>query len=301
MIQSMTGYGKAELNLTNANFTIEVRSLNSKQIDANVKMSSVYRDKEIGLRKLLSEKLQRGKIELSIWREKSESNTNYKVNTEVIKDYYNQVLQLKKDLGLKWNMWTMTPFSAKSSDILPTLLKMPEALIKGEEKANDNEWDEIAKGIDIAIENILQFRMEEGKKLEEDITTRINTLSRLLTEILPFGKGRIEKVKKSLADKLAEIDTKNIDENRFEQELIYYLEKQDITEEQVRLDAHLSYFLETMKTDFPNGKKLGFIGQEIGREINTIGSKSSDAEMQKIVVQMKDELEKIKEQLLNIL
>lgn len=301
MIQSMTGYGKAELNLTNANFTIEVRSLNSKQIDANVKMSSVYRDKEIGLRKLLSEKLQRGKIELSIWREKSESNTNYKVNTEVIKDYHNQVLQLKKDLGLKWNMWTMTPFSAKSSDILPTLLKMPEALIKGEEKANDNEWDEIAKGVDIAIENILQFRMEEGKKLEEDITTRINTLSRLLTEILPFGKGRIEKVKKSLADKLAEIDTKNIDENRFEQELIYYLEKQDITEEQVRLDAHLSYFLETMKTDSPNGKKLGFIGQEIGREINTIGSKSSDAEMQKIVVQMKDELEKIKEQLLNIL
>ena len=301
MIQSMTGYGKAELNLTNANFTIEVRSLNSKQIDANVKMSSVYRDKEIGLRKLLSEKLQRGKIELSIWREKSESNTNYKVNTEVIKDYHNQVLQLKKDLGLKWNMWTMTPFSAKSSDILPTLLKMPEALIKGEEKANDNEWDEIAKGIDIAIENILQFRMEEGKKLEEDITTRVNTLSRLLTEILPFGKGRIEKVKKSLADKLAEIDTKNIDENRFEQELIYYLEKQDITEEQVRLDAHLSYFLETMKTDSPNGKKLGFIGQEIGREINTIGSKSSDAEMQKIVVQMKDELEKIKEQLLNIL
>ena len=301
MIQSMTGYGKAELNLTNANFTIEVRSLNSKQIDANVKMSSVYRDKEIGLRKLLSEKLQRGKIELSIWREKSESNTNYKVNTEVIKDYHNQVLQLKKDLGLKWNMWTMTPFSAKSSDILPTLLKMPEALIKGEEKANDNEWDEIAKGIDIAIENILQFRMEEGKKLEEDITTRINTLSKLLTEILPFGKGRIEKVKKSLADKLAEIDTKNIDENRFEQELIYYLEKQDITEEQVRLDAHLSYFLETMKTDSPNGKKLGFIGQEIGREINTIGSKSSDAEMQKIVVQMKDELEKIKEQLLNIL
>ena len=297
----MTGYGKAELNLTNTNFAIEVRSLNSKQIEANVKMSSVYRDKEIGLRKLLSEKLQRGKIELSIWREKSESNTNYKVNTEVIKDYHNQVLQLKKDLGLKWNMWTMTPFSAKSSDILPTLLKMPEALIKGEEKANDNEWDEIAKGVDIAIENILQFRLEEGKKLEEDITTRINTLSRLLTEILPFGKGRIEKVKKILADKLAEIDTKNIDENRFEQELIYYLEKQDITEEQVRIDAHLSYFLETMKTDSPNGKKLGFIGQEIGREINTIGSKSSDAEMQKIVVQMKDELEKIKEQLLNIL
>ena len=289
MIQSMTGYGKTELNLTNANFTIEVRSLNSKQIDANVKMSSIYRDKEIGLRKLLSEKLQRGKIELSIWRESSESNEKYSLNIELIKEYFSQIEGVASELNLN------------SKDIMSSLLKMPEVLVKGEEKANDNEWEQIAKGIDIAIENILQFRMEEGKKLEEDITTRISVLSRLITEILPFGKGRIEKVKKSLVEKLTEINTKNIDKNRFEQELIYYLEKQDITEEQVRLDAHLSYFLKTMKTDTPNGKKLGFIVQEIGREINTIGSKSSDAEMQKIVVQMKDELEKIKEQLLNIL
>ena len=178
---------------------------------------------------------------------------------------------------------------------------MPETLIKGEEKFDENEWEEIAKGVDIAIANILQFRLDEGKKLEEDITTRINKLTVLLKEIEPFTKGRIEKIKKSLSEKLAELDNKNIDENRFEQELIYYLEKQDITEEQVRLDAHLNYFIETMKTDSPNGKKLGFIGQEIGREINTIGSKSADAGMQKIVVQMKDELEKIKEQLLNIL
>jgi uncharacterized protein (TIGR00255 family) len=297
----MTGYGKAELNLENANFTIEVKSLNSKQIDATVKMSSIYRDKEIGLRKLLSEKLQRGKIELSIWREKSASSSNYILNTEVIKGYHQQILQLKKDLGLKWNMWTFTPFQAKSTDIIPALLKMPDVMQKGEEKADENEWEEIAKGIDIAIENILQFRLDEGQKLEEDITSRVNILSKLLVEIAPLAKARIEKVKKSLADKLAEIDTKNIDENRFEQELIYYLEKQDITEEQVRLEAHLNYFIETMKADSPNGKKLGFIGQEIGREINTIGSKSSDAEMQKIVVQMKDELEKIKEQLLNIL
>ena len=289
MIQSMTGYGKAELNLSNANFTIEVRSLNSKQIDANVKMSSVYRDKEIGLRKLLSEKLQRGKIELSIWREKSESSTKYKVNAEAIKEYHNQILNLQKELGLD------------KSDIIPTLFKMPETLIKGEEKVDENEWEEIAKGVDIAIDNILQFRLDEGEKLEEDVSSRINKLTVLLKEIEPFAKGRIEKVKKSLADKLSEIDSKNIDENRFEQELIYYLEKQDITEEQVRLDAHLNYFIETMKTDSPNGKKLGFIGQEIGREINTIGSKSADAGMQKIVVQMKDELEKIKEQLLNIL
>ena len=297
----MTGYGKTELNLKNTNFTIEVKSLNSKQIDASVKMSSIYRDKEIGLRKLLSEKLQRGKIELSIWREKSVPSSNYILNTEVIKGYHQQILQLKTDLGLRWNMWTFTPFQAKSTDIIPALLKMPEVMQKGEEKADKNEWEEIAKGIDIAIENILQFRLDEGEKLEEDITSRANILSKLLVEIAPLAKIRIEKVKKSLADKLAEIDTKNIDENRFEQELIYYLEKQDITEEQVRLEAHLNYFIETMKTDSPNGKKLGFIGQEIGREINTIGSKSSDAAMQKIVVQMKDELEKIKEQLLNIL
>ena len=289
MIQSMTGYGKAELNLTNANFTIEVRSLNSKQIDANVKMSSIYRDKEIGLRKLLSEKLQRGKIELSIWRESSESSAKYTLNTELIKEYFSQIHEVTSSLSIN------------SSNIMPSLLKMPEVLVKGEEKAEDNEWEEIAKGIDIAIGNILKFRLDEGEKLEADITARINKLSTLLIDIKPFAKGRIEKVKKSLADKLAEIDTKNIDENRFEQELIYYLEKQDITEEQVRLEVHLSYFIETMKADAPNGKKLGFIGQEIGREINTIGSKSSDAEMQKIVVQMKDELEKIKEQLLNIL
>ena len=227
MIQSMTGYGKAELNLTNANFTIEVRSLNSKQIDANVKMSSIYRDKEIGLRKLLSEKLQRGKIELSIWRESSESSAKYTLNTELIKEYFSQIQQVSSSLSIN------------SSNIMPSLLKMPEVLVKGEEKAEDNEWEEIAKGIDIAIGNILQFRIDEGEKLEADITSRINKLSTLLVDIAPFAKARIEKVKKSLADKLAEIDTKNIDENRFEQELIYYLEKQDITEEQVRLDAHL--------------------------------------------------------------
>jgi uncharacterized protein (TIGR00255 family) len=299
----MTGYGKAELNLTNANFNIEVKSLNSKQIDANVKMSSVYRDKEIGLRKLLSEKLQRGKIELSIWKEKSESSSNYKINTDVIRGYHQQILGLQKDLGLKSGgiSSNFNELSLENSDIIPTLLKMPDVMVKGEEKSEDNEWEEIQKGVDIAIANLLQFRLDEGKKLEEDITNRINKLSTLLIDIAPFAKGRIEKIKKSLSDKLAEIEIKNIDENRFEQELIYYLEKQDITEEQVRLDAHLTYFIETMKADAPNGKKLGFIGQEIGREINTIGSKSSDAEMQKLVVQMKDELEKIKEQLLNIL
>jgi len=289
MILSMTGYGKSELNLTNANFTIEVKSLNSKQIDVNVKMSSAYRDKEIGLRKLLSEKLQRGKIELSIWKEKSESSSNYILNTKVAKDYFSQIKELNNSLDLD------------IKELMSSILKMPDVLVKGVEKANEDEWEEISKGVDKSINNLLQFRIDEGGKLESDITSRIDNLSTLLSEIAPFAKERISKIKESISEKLETLESKNIDENRFEQELIYYLEKQDITEEKVRLSTHLNYFLETMKMDSPNGKKLGFISQEIGREINTIGSKSSDAEMQKIVVQMKDELEKIKEQLLNIL
>ena len=295
MIQSMTGYGKAEINLENANFTIEVKSLNSKQIDATVKMSSIYRDKEIELRKLLSEKLQRGKIELSIWREKSESSLNFTINKEAIKKYHEQIDEIRKELGY------FPSFLGIFRDIMQTMVHMPNVMIKGEEKSNKNEWNQIAKGVEIAIKDLLQFRLDEGKKLENDITSRIKSLTSLLSEIAPFAKHRIEKVKKSLNEKLAEIESKNIDENRTEQELIYYLEKQDITEEQVRLNAHLRYFTDTMNTESPNGKKLGFIAQEMGREINTIGSKSSDADMQKIVIQMKDELEKIKEQLLNIL
>tara|TARA_B100001142_G_scaffold281834_1_gene293830 strand:- start:15225 stop:16136 length:912 start_codon:yes stop_codon:yes gene_type:complete len=303
MIQSMTGYGKAEINLPNANFTIEIRSLNSKQIDATIKMPSLYREKEIALKRLLSEKLKRGKIELLIWREASNSNTKYKINTEVVREYHTQILKLKKDLDLKSSIWSSNFYTLglNQSNIIPLLLKMPEALIKGEEKTDNSEWDEIKDGVNSAINHLLQFRLDEGKKLEEDLELRINTLSTLLLTLGPLKESRIEKVKARLSAKLAELASENIDENRFQQELVYYLEKQDINEEEVRLSAHLNYFSETMKTESPNGKKLGFIAQEIGREINTIGSKSSDAEMQKIVVQMKDELEKIKEQLLNIL
>ena len=285
----MTGYGKAEINIKNTNFTIEVKSLNSKNIDTNIKMSSIYRDKEIELRSLISEKLQRGKIELSIWREKSASSTTHVLNKKLINDYFKQIKEISK--GLKLNI----------NEILPAILKMPDVVEKGEESSNKNEWNEILKGINIAIANLLKYRLNEGKKLEEDIKLRTNKLADLLNKITPFADERIRKVKKNLSKKLLEIDSKNIDKNRFEQELIYYLEKQDITEEQVRLNTHLNYFKETMELDTKNGKKLGFISQEIGREINTIGSKSSDVDMQKIVVQMKDELEKIKEQLLNIL
>jgi len=301
MIQSMTGYGKAEINLNKTNLTIEVKSLNSKQIDINVKMPSCYRDREIGLRNLLSEKIQRGKIELLIWRANTESFSNYTLNNKAIKNYHQQILSLKKDLGLKRNFWTFTPFLAQSTDIIPTLLKIPNALIKEPNEGDENEWSIIEKGVVAAVNDLLNFRLAEGKKLEKDIELRIQNIDKLLNEILPFEKERIQKVKKKLHEKLLDIDIPNIDEIRFEQEILYYLEKQDITEEKVRLSAHLNYFTESLNSISPNGKKLGFIAQEIGREINTIGSKSSNANMQKIVVQMKDELEKIKEQLLNIL
>lgn len=284
----MTGFGKCQLNLPHANFNIEVKSLNSKQLDTNIKISSVYREKEIELKNLLSTKLKRGKIELSVWKESSEIQNSHKLNIPLIKDYHQQILNLKKDLGFE-------------SDIFPVLLKMPNILQKDEVKLDNNEWLEIFKGINTAVNELIQFRLAEGNKLEKDIILRIKLIIDFLEEITPYAKARIERVKENLLNKINDLKINNIDENRLEQELIYYLEKQDITEEQIRLKAHLDYFLQTISSDAPNGKKLGFISQEIGREINTIGSKSSDAEMQKIVVQMKDELEKIKEQLLNVL
>ena len=259
MIHSMTGYGKHELNMKYANFTIELKSLNSKQLDTNIKISSIYRDKEIDLRNLLSKKLQRGKIELSVWKEKVESPFKYCLNTTVIKDYYKQIQQLKKELGTKENMLNMKSFEA---DLIPSLLKMPDVIQKEEDKADENEWNEIINGIDIAINNLLQYRLDEGVKLEEDVSSRVNKINMLLNQISPFAEERIINIKRSLSEKLAEIDNKNIDENRLEQELIYYLEKQDITEEQVRLKTHLDYFLEVIVSDFPNGKKLGFIASK---------------------------------------
>ncbi len=299
MIKSMTGYGKAEVNTTNSNFNIAIKSLNSKNSDISIKMSSVYKDKEISLRKMIIERLKRGKIELSIWREKTNLSANYIINKDVIREYYNQLQEIKHEIGYK--DISQNPERNIDEFMMQNIVHMPGVFEKGEEKADENEWEEILKGIDIAISNISQFRLDEGRKLEEDITFRINRLGTLLKDIGPLAKERINKIKKSLSEKIMDLDNKNIDQNRFEEEVIYYLEKQDITEEQVRLRAHLSYFSETMKADVSNGKKLIFIGQEIGREINTIGSKSSDAKMQRIVVEMKDELEKIKEQLFNIL
>ena len=295
MIQSMTGFGKAQLDFKQSIVNIEIRSLNSKHLDLNIKMPQVYREKELELKKYLTQKLVRGKIEVSIQSD-SFNSSRFTINTKKIKEYHQEILKLKKDLNLKNSSWN---FMYKSSDILPSLLKMPEAVIKREEKASQDDWTEVFDGVKIAIDELIKYRNNEGKDLEKDISQRINNISKLLEEIIPLSKERIEKVKINLRQKL-ELSEVQFDANRFEQELIFYLEKQDITEEIVRLKSHLSYFLETIETSFPNGKKLGFICQEIGREINTIGSKSSNSEMQKLVVNMKDELEKIKEQLLNI-
>ena len=296
MIQSMTGFGKAKLDFKHSIVNIEIRALNSKHLDLNIKMPQVYREKELELKKFLTQKLFRGKIEISI-QSNCFKSSKYTLNIEKIKDYHQEIIQLKKDLNLKSNAWN---FFFKSSDILPALLKMPESVIKNEDKFTQDDWIEVYAGVKIAVDELMKYRNNEGKDLEKDISQRIKNISKLLNEIVPISKDRIDVTKSNLKQKIEQSEV-NFDPNRFEQELIFYLEKQDITEELVRLKSHLSYFLETKETNSPNGKKLGFICQEIGREINTIGSKSSNSEMQKIVVNMKDELEKIKEQLLNIL
>tara|TARA_B100001093_G_scaffold519883_1_gene611130 strand:+ start:40347 stop:41249 length:903 start_codon:yes stop_codon:yes gene_type:complete len=300
MIQSMTGYGKVEFNLKNKNFIIEIKSLNSKTIDINLKIPAIYRDKEIVLRKMLSEKLKRGKVELAIWREKSQINSSYKFDKELIRKYYNQIDSIKKEFETK-SKYLKSFFSNNNIDLIPTILKMPDVLIKKDEKIDKEEWIEIEKNINYAIDNLITFREDEGNNLSEDISLRINLIKNHLSKMEAFESQRIEKIKSNINNKLVSLETQDVDQNRFEQELIYYLEKLDITEEKVRLNAHTNYFLESLDSEISNGKKLIFISQEIGREINTIGSKSNNSDMQKLVVQMKDELEKIKEQLLNIL
>ena len=300
MIQSMTGYGRVEFNLKNKNFTVEIKSLNSKTTDFNLKLPVIYRNKEIILRKILSEKLKRGKVELSIWFEKTQTNTPYEFDKKLILKYYKQLNSIKQDLGLKANN-LKNFFCQNNIDLMPIILKMPDVLIKKDEKVEKDEWIEIEKNVHDALDKLITFREDEGNTLYKDISIRINLIKNLITELERFESQRIEKIKSNIKNKLAALEIQNLDKNRLEQELIYYLEKLDITEEKVRLNAHIDYFLECLDAESSNGKKLTFISQEIGREVNTLGSKSNHSDMQKIVVQMKDELEKIKEQLLNIL
>ncbi|WP_396151471.1 YicC/YloC family endoribonuclease [Flavobacterium sp.] len=286
MIQSMTGFGKASLQLPTKKITVEVKSLNSKGLDLNVRMPSVYREMELGLRNIISQKLERGKVDFSIYIEITGEETSSKINVPIVKGYINQ-------------MKAVIP-NADETELMKMAVRMPDALKTERDEIDENEWNEILKVVDDAMKNIASFRVDEGKSLESEFIMRIENIRNFMNQAVSMDTERIETVKNRLRTALAELEA-NVDENRFEQELIFYLEKYDITEERVRLENHLNYFIETIAGTEANGRKLGFITQEIGREINTMGSKSNHSEMQKLVVMMKDELEKIKEQVLNVL
>lgn len=282
----MTGYGKSELVLPRKKVVVELKTLNSKNLDIQVKMPSYFRDKELIIREILSTNLYRGKIELFIIIEDIESELPYNINTDLAEKYYKQIQKFQNKIG-------------NTENIISTIFKLPDLIEKNKLLLNEDNWEEIKKGLLLAIKQVKLYREKEGNELSEDIIKRIKIISKNLVKIKSFTKERRELIKDKLAKKLKDIEL--VDENRLEQELIYYLEKYDITEEQVRLNNHLEYFKNTINERVSQGKKLGFITQEIGREINTIGAKASHSEMQIIVVNMKNELEKIKEQLMNIL
>jgi len=286
MIQSMTGFGKASLQLPTKKITVELKSLNSKGLDLNTRMPSVYREMELGLRNQISQRLERGKIDFSLYIEVTGEETSSKINVPIVKGYINQ-------------MKAVIP-NADETELMKMAVRMPDALKTERDEIDENEWKEIQKVIDEALENIATFRKDEGVSLEKEFLHRIANIMKLMNDAVAYDAERVETVKTRLRTALDELQV-NVDENRFEQELIFYLEKYDITEEKVRLENHLNYFIETLAGTEANGRKLGFITQEMGREINTMGSKSNHSEMQKLVVMMKDELEKIKEQVLNVL
>ncbi len=288
MIQSMTGYGKSVLQLPTKKVTIEIKSLNSKSLDLNVRIPSYYKEKELDVRKKLANELIRGKIDFSVFVEMTADETATVVNPGVVKNYMQQLKNI-------------VPTTAENElGLLKMAIQMPDALKTEREELDENEWELINTTIDEAIKEIIQYRIDEAAALEDDFRTRILNIKNYLEEVKSFDNERITNVKERLRKSIDELKV-TVDENRFEQELIYYLEKLDINEEKVRLENHLNYFLQTLETEDSNGKKLGFIVQEMGREINTTGSKANFAPMQKAVIQMKNELEQIKEQILNIL
>jgi uncharacterized protein (TIGR00255 family) len=282
----MTGFGKATLQLPTKKITVEIKSLNSKGLDLNARMPSVFREMELGLRNQLSARLERGKIDFSLYIEATGEETSSKINVPIVRGYINQ-------------MKAVIP-NADETELMKMAVRMPDALKTERDEIDENEWKKIQTVIDEALENIAQFRIDEGVSLEREFLHRIANIMTLMNNAVSYDAERIETVKTRLRNALDELK-ENVDENRFEQELIFYLEKYDITEEKVRLENHLNYFIETIAGTEANGRKLGFITQEMGREINTMGSKSNHTEMQKLVVMMKDELEKIKEQVLNVL
>ncbi|TVZ26213.1 uncharacterized protein (TIGR00255 family) [Gillisia sp. Hel_I_86] len=285
MIQSMTGFGKSLLQLPSKKITIEIKSLNSKSLDLNARIPGQYREKELLLRNLIAKSLVRGKVDFSLYVEVTGEETTASVNPVVVKKYMEQLREIA---------------NADDNELLKMAIHMPDTMKTEREEIDETEFIEIEKTLKQALTEINSFRTDEGNALEKDLLFRVSNIAQLLQDIIAMDPDRIEGVRERLRKGVAELQEK-VDENRFEQELVYYIEKFDITEEKVRLENHLSYFLETINSADSNGRKLGFISQEMGREINTIGSKSNYAPMQQLVVQMKDELEKIKEQLLNVL
>lgn len=287
----MTGFGKAEVQVNGKTISVEVKSLNSKQLDLNVKVPMIYRDREYEIRNILSTKLTRGKIDFYINYDEKKENAAAPINAGIFKSYYQQIEAISADCNI--------PLS--NEPVFQTILKLPDVLKIEKVEVSDEEWKALFECINTAIEKMILFREQEGKALEKDITARVRMIEDLLVKVEPFEKQRLDTVKAKLQDSLKSLKDVKVDNDRFEQEIIYYLEKMDVTEEKVRLRNHCEYFINTVNETHPVGRKLGFILQEMGREINTLGSKANQADMQKIVVLMKDELEKIKEQSLNIL
>ncbi|MBP5258698.1 MAG: YicC family protein [Prevotella sp.] len=291
MIQSMTGYGKAVANYKGKKIHVEVKSLNSKTLDLTTRIAPLYREKEMEIRQLLSQGIERGKVDFCIWLERDAAEDAVPINERLVEYYYNQLKTLAAKYGIP-----------EPQDWIQTLTRMPDVLSKTEvEELDDEEWQVAISAVRDAVTQLTDFRNQEGAALQRKFEEKIDNIANLLASIEPYEKERVEKIRSRIVDALKDIPDVEYDNNRLEQELIYYIEKLDINEEKQRLANHLRYFRETMETGHAQGKKLGFIAQEMGREINTTGSKSNNAEMQNIVVKMKDELEQIKEQVLNVL
>ena len=292
MIQSMTGYGKATAELPDKKINVEIKSLNSKAMDLSARIAPLYREKEMEIRNEISRMLERGKVDFSLWIEKKDAEQlATPINQELVEAYYKRIKEISASAGIP-----------EPADWFATLLRMPDVMTKNEtQELSDEEWAVAHVAVEEAIGHLIDFRKQEGAALEKKFTEKIDNIERLLHSIEPYEKERVAKIRERITDALEKTISVDYDKNRLEQELIYYIEKLDINEEKQRLSNHLKYFRETMAGGHGQGKKLGFIAQEMGREINTTGSKSNHAEMQNIVVQMKDELEQIKEQVLNVM
>ena len=290
MIQSMTGFGKAEVELPHKKITVEIKSLNSKQLDLSTRIPQQYREMEMEIRSEIAKRLERGKVDFFVYSEAIGKEASAQINIPVLEGYFQQVKEASVKLGI-----------AMPDDWFSILLRLPDAMSSESQEIDETELNALRKAVDKAISQLEEFRVQEGAMLQHLFEEKIANITHLLQEVEPYEKERIEKIKGRIIDALNKIDNFDYDKNRFEQEMIFYIEKLDINEEKHRLDNHLKYFLETLQSGKGQGKKLGFISQEMGREINTLGSKSNHAEMQRIVVRMKDELEQIKEQVLNVM